>query len=175
MVNVQILKYTKVREIAFSLVFTGLAVLTPMAFHLAGASAAGKMFLPMHFFVLLAGLLLGWRAGVFTGLLTPLASYSLTAMPPAAILPFVVIEAVLYGFLAGVLGRRLNIYLALFGALVLGRIFLAAAIFILPTNLNALPYVFGALKAGWPGILAQLVFLPMAVKKINNFFQTVKI
>lgn len=166
MTNVQVLKLTKTKELIFSLVFTGLAVLTPLIFHLAGAAAAGKMFLPMHFFILITGLFLGWRAGLFIGLSTPLISYSLASMPPAAILPFVVIEACLYGFLAGLLSRKLNIFFALVGALILARLFLAAAIFVLPTNLNAFAYVFGAIKAGWPGILAQLVFVPIIVKKL---------
>ena len=67
-----ILKYADIRSYVFTLVFILLDVAVPWLFH--QFNLAGPTFLPMHIFVLIAGLIFGWRAGLIVGLLTPLAS-----------------------------------------------------------------------------------------------------
>ena len=67
-----ILKYTDIRSYVLTLVFVLLDVLVPWVFH--QFHLAGPTFLPMHIFVLIAGLVFGWRAGLIVGLLTPLTS-----------------------------------------------------------------------------------------------------
>lgn len=172
MTNFQVLYLTKIKILFFVLVFTTLSILTPLVAHYFGGVAAGRLFLPMHFFVLTAGLLLGWRAGLVVGVLTPLISYSLTNMPPVMVLPFVVIEVAAYGFWAGFFQQKFkNVWLSLIGALILGRMILFAGLILLPTKLPALPYVFGAIENGWRGIALQIILVPMAVIAVNRFLR----
>jgi hypothetical protein len=164
------------RTLFFALVFTVLSVITPLLTHYFGGVAAGRVFLPMHFFVLAAGLWLGWRAGLAVGILTPLVSYAVSAMPLLPVLPFVTIELTAYGFFSGLLGSRVkNIWLALAGALILGRLFLWLGLVLLPTKLVATQYLIGVLKAGWLGILLQLILVPLAVKLIQRFLKDERI
>ena len=75
----------------------------------------GRVFLPMHIPVLLAGFLAGPLAGFIVGLLAPGLSTLLTGMPPAVITPVMTLELPLYGLTAGLFYYRmhLNIYIAL--------------------------------------------------------------
>ena len=68
----KVLAYTDIRSYVFTAGFISLAVATPWVFH--QFYLAGPTFLPMHIFVLVAGLLFGWRAGLIVGLFTPLVS-----------------------------------------------------------------------------------------------------
>jgi hypothetical protein len=170
--NIQVLHKTKIKTLFFVVVFTILSVITPMLTHYFGGPAAGRTFLPMHFFVLVAGLLLGWRAGLAVGILTPLISFSLTGMPLATALPFIVIETAAYGFFAGLLRESVkNIWMALIGAIVLGRAFLWLGIVIFPTKLAATQYLIGVIQAGWRGILLQLILVPFVVLTIQRFLK----
>jgi LytS/YehU family sensor histidine kinase len=168
-----VLTFTDLRSYVFTVTFILLAVATPWAahqFHLAGPT-----FLPMHIFVLLAGLLFGWRAGLAVGLFTPLASYAITGMPVIAILPQIVIELSCYGLVAGLLREKLNLRFvwALVGAMVAGRLALILTVSILslsgaiysPLGAEASPFaaVWSTVKQGWPGILIQLILIPFIV------------
>lgn len=79
------LKLTDVRTYLFIAAFVVLSVLMPWALH--QYPLAGPTFLPMHLFIFVAALAGGWRAGLVVGLLTPFASFAVSGMPPAAILP----------------------------------------------------------------------------------------
>ena len=65
----------------------------------------------MHVFVIIAGLLFGWRAGLIVGFCTPLVSYIISGMPVAPILPQIIIELSAYGFTAGILRERFNLHI----------------------------------------------------------------
>jgi len=169
-----VLRFTDVRSYIITAVFILLDVLVPRlfhAFHLAGAT-----YLPMHIFVLMAGLLFGWRAGLIVGLLTPISSYAVAHMPAAAILPQVTIELAVYGLVAGLLRERLSLkpIWSLLGAMVAGRIALfvtVAAIYLVaggvysPLGAEATPWsaVWSTIRQGLPGMMIQLALLPTAV------------
>jgi len=160
----RILTLSQVKYYIFSAVFTGLAVVTPTIFH--QFNLAGPTFLPMHIFVLIAGLLFGWRTGLLVGLLSPLMSYSITHMPPLAILPETILELGVYGLAIGLLRERnLNIWVSLISAMVLGR--LARLVFVLVFGLhtNFLQY----LQMSWPGIALQLVLIPAVIYLLQKF------
>lgn len=176
MINTQAIKLTQTRRLIFVLSFIALSVATPMVAHFFGGVAAGRLFLPMHFFVLSAGLLLGWQAGLAVGILTPLISFSLTAMPLAIVLPFISIELASYGFFAGFLQERFkNVLLSLVGAMILGRAFLWLGIVILPTKLIANQYLIGAVQSGWRGIALQILLVPVIVLVIQKFLKNERI
>lgn len=169
-----VLKYRDVRSYVFTAAFVSLAVLAPWVFH--QFHLAGPTFLPMHIFVLMAGLLFGWRAGLAVGLLTPLASYAVSGMPVLTILPQVLIELSAYGLIAGILREKYNLRAtwSLLGAMIGGRLALLLALLIIylvagetysPLGLETSPFVAfsSVIKQGWPGIVIQLVSIPALI------------
>ena len=172
MVNLRVQSLSKIKTLFFASIFTALSVLTPLAAHYFGGVAAGRLFLPMHFFVLAAGLVLGWRGGLAVGILTPLISYSASGMPVVAVLPFVLLELAAYGFFAGLLQERIkNVWAALAGALILGRVILFLGIAVLPTKLVASQYVVSAMLNGWRGVALQVLLVPVAVVFVRRFLR----
>jgi thiamine transporter ThiT len=165
-----ILKFWDVRSYIFTAVFVSLSVATPWLFH--QFNLAGATFLPMFFFIFIAGLIFGWRAGLAVGMLTPLFSYGISRMPVLNILPQVVIEAAVFGLTAGLLREKLNLrfFWALLGAMFAG--FLALFVFVLarslfntvynPLGASGSPYsvVWTTIKQGWPGLAIQLAVVP---------------
>lgn len=184
----KVLKYTDIRSYAFTAVFISLAVATPWVFH--QFYLAGPIFLPMHIFVLLAGLLFGWRAGLVVGLFTPLASYGVSGMPALAILPQIVVELSFYGLAAGILRQKFNLRViwSLIGAMMVGRLALLLTVSILclggaiysPLSLytgvgaevNPLTVIWSVIWLGWPGIVIQLVSLPLMVKSLEKWMKS---
>jgi len=151
-----------------------LAVAVPWIFH--QFHLAGATFLPMHIFVLIAGLLFGWRAGLIVGLFTPLVSYFISGMPALNVLPQVVIEVSAYGLVAGILREKYNLRTiwSLLGALIGGRLILLSAISIIyliggqsysPLGPESSPVAsfWSTVKQGWPGVVVQLAFIPAVV------------
>jgi len=82
------------------------AILLPAAAHLTGAPV--RWLLPMHWPVILAGLMLGWRSGLLVGLLAPATNFLLTGYPLPMVLPAMTVELMVYGFLSGFLFQRLH-------------------------------------------------------------------
>lgn len=133
---------------------------------------AGRIFLPMHIPVLLAGFISGPVSGLLIGLLAPGLSFALTGMPPSYAVPLMTVELCMYGLAAGLFyfRLRLNIYVALIVSLVLGRIGFAIGLLILGLFID-LPYgvktYFSvAVVTGLPGIVIQLVFIPPIVAAV---------
>ena len=161
----KVLIFSEIRYYIFSLAFAGLSVLTPAIFH--QFNLAGAKFLPMHIFVLLAGLLFGWRAGLLVGTLSPLISYGLTQMPALNILPEIIMELGTYGLVTGLLReKKLNIWISLLSAMVLGRLARLLFVLISESETNLLNY----LQMGWPGVVLQLALIPLAVYLLQKFF-----
>lgn len=177
MTNVKVLSQSKIKSASFIAVFTALAVATPMATHFFAGANAGRLFLPMHLFVFVAALLLGWRAGMIVGILTPLISFSLTGMPMIAVLPLVAAEIMLYGILAGYFHKTkgLNIILSLLGAMIAGRIMLWIIIAILPIKIAATAYILSAAKAGMIGIAMQLILVPLIYASAKKYISDERI
>ena len=169
-----ILRYTDVRSYIFTGVFVLLSVAVPLIFH--QFHMAGATYLPMHIFVLITGLLFGWRAGLLVGLLTPLASYAVAGMPALPVLPQIIIELSAYGLVAGILREKFNLRLtwSLLGAMVAGRLVLFLGVLVIyliagkvysPLGLEANPFlvVWSVIKQGWPGIGIQLASIPAVI------------
>lgn len=175
-----ILRYTDIRSYVLTLVSVSLAVSVPWVFH--QFHLAGPTFLPMHIFVLIAGLAFGWRAGLIVGLFTPLASYAVSGMPVLRILPQIVVELSAYGLVAGILREKFNLRVvwSLAGAMIGGRLALCLTVLIIylvagesysPLGLEANPFivVWSVMKQGWPGIVIQLASIPMIIWLVGKF------
>jgi niacin transporter len=138
------------------------SVLLPAAAHLSGLSV--RVWLPMHWPVLLAGLLYGWRSGALVGVAAPGLSYLVSGMPYPPMLPAMAIELGAYGLVAGFLRERLrwNPFLATATAIVAGRlIFVAVAVATGATGPSLPDYARAALLPGVAAAVAQAALLPL--------------
>lgn len=139
----------------------------------------GSMLLPMHIPVLFCGLICGWQYGAVVGFVLPLLRYVLFGMPP--IFPTGVsmsFELAVYGAVIGLIMQQLskrnttdsgknyvrNLYLALIGAMLAGRIVWGLVRFILaratmqPFTMEM--FMAGAFLTAIPGIIVQLILIP---------------
>ena len=148
------------------------AVVLPQFFHAAGAAvgagtALGEVFLPMHLPIILVGLLAGPFAGAVSGLLGPLASFALSGMPGAAMLPFMMIE------LAGLLHNGKMPTLAKVALTqIAGRAVRAAAILIavyaLGNEAVRVSAIWLSIRAGMYGLALQWILLPLIVSGVER-------
>jgi LytS/YehU family sensor histidine kinase len=160
----KVLTFSQAKYYFFSLAFVSLAVGVPFLLH--QFNLAGPKFLPMHFFVMFAGLLFGWRTGLLVGALSPLMSFGLTQMPAMAILPQVVLELAVYGLVAGLLKEKgVNTWVSLIGAMVLGRAARILFILALAPKMEALQFI----QSSIPGIFLQLALVPVAVYLLQKY------
>jgi niacin transporter len=164
----------RIRFITHAALYLALSVLLPIGFHAFGMG--GRVFLPMHIPVLLAGFLMGPIGGVVVGLLAPLLSFLITGMPPTYAVPLMSMELPMYGLVAGIAYRKLhlNVYIALVAAMLVGRLMFGVGLFALGLFMD-LPYTAsaffasgGALWSGLPGIAVQLVLIPIVVAALNR-------
>lgn len=139
------------------------AFLLPAAAHAAGLPV--RLLLPMHWPVLLAGLIFGWRGGALVGLSAPGLSFALSGYPLPVVLPAMTVELATYGFVVGLLRQRLrwNPFAATAGAIVAGR-----AVFITVAAATGVAgdaafsaYLRAALLPGLAAAAAQVALLPL--------------
>ena len=160
-------RHLSIRTLTTLGLLLAVGLLLPIVLHSLFGAAGGKTFLPMHYAVLLGGLLLGPVAGAFLGIATPSLSTLMTGMPAVAILPPMVVELAVYGLVAGLVRRRwkLAVLWSLLLAMVAGRIALGLAVALLGPSigLKASPvaYVLASIVAGLPGIAVQVVVTPL--------------
>ena len=170
----------QVQKLTTGALFVAFGVFLPLVFHFTGLS--GAVFLPMHIPVLIAGLLLGGKAGFAVGILTPFISSMLTGMPPIMpTLPRMAVELSVYGLTVGYFyqSRNFSLLLSLLGAMLLGRVASLVTIYILVVvldlGINPLIYVKAATVHAFPGIIAQLFLIPLIIKKLESTFELQKI
>ncbi|MBQ1263898.1 MAG: ECF transporter S component [Oscillospiraceae bacterium] len=152
-----------------------LCVVLPMAFH--AIPNAGSVILPMHIPVLLCGLICGWPWGFLCGLIGPALSSLLTGMPPAAILPAMMVECCTYGLVAGIMialvktkHRMANLYISLVTAMIVGRIVAGAAkaLIFAVGEFGFAMWATSYFVTGLPGIIIQLALLPLVVVALEK-------
>ena len=137
----------------------------------------GSMLLPMHLPVLLCGFLCGGPWGAAVGFIAPLMRSAILGMPP----PFptavsMAFELAAYGFMSGFLYRRLpktlgGIYSSLIGAMLCGRVVWGAVMSVLllkGEGFTFAAFVAGAFTNAIPGIILQLVAIPVIVLALQK-------
>lgn len=150
-----------------------LCYVLPLALHSFGL---GSVLSPLHLPVLLCGLLCGGFSGAVCGLVGPIVSSILSGMPPATGLVSMIPELVTYGLVSGILMKKVrtgklyaDLYVSLVPAMVLGRIVggIAKAIFFAVMATGEVftlgLWISGYFVGTFPGILVQLVLLPLIV------------
>jgi hypothetical protein len=162
----------KSKKIVLSSIFIAFGIVLPMIFHT--VNLAGSIFLPMHTPVLVAGYLLGPGCGALVGVITPIISGLMTGMPPLVpVMPIMAFELCAYGFLTGfIFSKTQKVYISLIGAMIGGRLFAVVGAFFVSLTIapqvSPLVYVFGNLTTAIPGMLIQIIFIPILVKYLNK-------
>lgn len=163
----------KIKDLVWAGLFLAFGILIPYIFHVTGLS--GQIFLPMHIPVLLCGLVLGWKYGVFVGMLSPIINSAILGMPPMFPVGIcMMFELATYGLVTGILYKinKCNIFISIISAMFLGRLVSGIMNYIFLT-LGGNGFVLGAFITGtfvkgvW-GILIQLILIPVIVKALEH-------
>lgn len=166
---VEILSNRKVKYVVGTILLSGIGIALPRIFHM--LAGAGATFLPMHICVLIAALTFGAISSTIVAGSSVIFSYLLTGMPSLARLPYMLIELVIYGILLSVFNKKFNSYISLVMTVVLGRILYAGVLFSAVNILGLSSYgisVMESVRIGIPGIILQLLFVPVLVKIMNK-------
>lgn len=165
-----------VRQLVLAALFLALAFVLPL---LTGqVPKVGNMLCPMHFPVLLCGFVLGGPWGLAVGFAAPLLRSVLFGMPPMfPVAISMAFELATYGLVSGLLWRRAKhtlpaLYAVLLTAMVSGRIIWGIVRFVL-AGLTGGSFPFsaflsGALFTAVPGIVAQLVLIPLLLTALQK-------
>ena len=154
------------------------AVALPQIMHFLGIisgleTALGEVFLPMHLPVILAGFLAGPAVGAIAGLFAPLISHSLTAMPSAALLPFMTAELCIYGLCAGLL-KDVNVsdIIKVLAVQIVGRgvraVLIVISVYLIHISSINVNIIWLSIKSGIIGIILQLVLIPLILYRVKG-------
>lgn len=163
-------KMSPVKKSIITAVCIALCVVLPQAFH--AIPNAGSIYCPMHIPVLLCGLICGWQYGLLCGIAGPLVSALITGMPPAAVLPGMLVECAVYGALTGLMMQLVHtkkvypdLYISLLAAMLGGRIIsgIAKALIFSAGSYSMTAWVTGSFVTSLPGIIVHLVLIPSIV------------
>ena len=151
--------------------FIIIAALLPAFVHSMGWN--GAVLLPMHWTVLLAGLVFGPLGGFAAGLLSPLVSYAISGLPAAAMLLPMTLETATYGLGSGVFRKlKLNVYVSTFLAMIAGRlVYTFTFLFLGRISTSILAFWQKAFKPGLVSALIMLLALPLLASAMGNILQ----
>lgn len=164
-------KQINTKKLSLAAMFLALALLLP--FLTGQVAQLGSMLCPMHLPVLLCGFFCGGWWGLLVGLLAPVLRSIIFGMPP--MFPVAVcmsLELATYGLVTGVLHSKLPkkkwmTYISLISAMILGRIVWGLVMFVCmgfdTSKFGLSAFLSGAVTTGIPGIILQLVLVPVIV------------
>ncbi len=159
------LELKSIRSYLFNTLFIAFAIGLPVIAHLAGAPV--RYLLPMHWTIILAGLVYGKKGGAISGFLTPSLSFMISGMPYLPMLLPMTIELTAYGFITGYMREnlKLNSFLSVAVALVAGRVlFLLSVLFAGSFTGSFSDYASSAMMPGLIAATAQIILLPFIAK-----------
>ena len=159
--------FSPARNVVLAALFLALAFVLPMVTgHL---PQVGNMLCPMHFPILLCGFVLGGPWGLAVGFAAPLFRSALFGMPPMfPIAISMAFELAAYGAVSGWLYRRVKHTLPMtYATLVWGAVrFVLAGLSGSSFPFSA--FLSGALFTAVPGIIAQLVLIPLIITALQE-------
>lgn len=163
----------KIFKICYSAVLIALGLVLPQFTHLIGGGGAGSIFLPIHLPVFIAGLCIGASSGVLVAIVLPILSFMLTGMPSAVILPYMIVELCVYGFVCGMLSKKTNrIMMPIVIAQVSGRavyvLIVAISLVFGVSSFASVGVVLTTIAKGLVGVAVQLAVLPVLVKAFRR-------
>ena len=169
-------KRNDIKKLTLSAMFLAMAFVMP--FLTGQIPQVGAMLCPMHIPVLLCGFFCGAPLGLVVGLIAPILRSFVLGMPPMFPKAFcMAFELATYGFVAGWLHNKLpkkkvNVYISLLSAMIIGRLVWGIVMFCCmgldfsKFGLNA--FLAGAVLNALPGIIVQIVFIPVLVITLEN-------
>lgn len=166
----------KIFDMVLAAMFLAIGIVLP--FFTGQIPQIGRMLLPMHLPVLLCGLICGWQYGGAVGFVLPLLRHMLFGMPAMPNGLAMAFELAAYGIIVGLLYSRsrwqcvISLYRALLGAMIGGRL-VWAAVRVVMTGVAQLPFTWeiflaDAFISAIPGIILQLVFIPVLMVTLNR-------
>ena len=158
----------------------GLGVVLPLIVH--GLGLSPRAFLPMHFPVFLAGILLSPVYAGLVGIMAPALSCGFTGQPTIEQVLRMMPELAVYGAGTSLIlrflpllpglprnwGRMAAMAVAMLVAMVLGRATYIAAAAVFATAENLGYYVAVLITPAIPGIIAQLLLVPVVASRIEK-------
>lgn len=81
-------------------------IIVPQLFHL--IPGGGLVWLPIYFFTLVGAYKYGWRVGLLTAVLSPIANSLMFGMPAVAVLPAILLKSTILAFVAGFWAAKFN-------------------------------------------------------------------
>ncbi len=93
------LPYSNAKTYLVAFLFVLGNLVMPQLFHL--IPQGGMIWLPIYFFTLVGAYKYGWKVGLLTAVLSPLANSALFGMPDVAVLPAILLKSVLLAIAAG--------------------------------------------------------------------------
>ena len=164
------------KKITRSAVLIAVGIILPMLFHNFGIS--GKIFLPMHFPPLIAGFIVGPVYGAIIGFVLPLINFAINGMPAMPMAALMSVELAIFGLVTGLLyakfkypfaiSNRVKIIFSLILAMLAGRIVYSGLSAIFIEFENPLIMIAGGVSTGLPGIIGQLLLIPIIVFAIEK-------
>lgn len=169
-------------NLVLSAIFLALAFVLP--FLTGQIPEIGSMLCPMHIPVILCGFICGWQYGLVVGLCAPLIRSLILGMPPLfpaafcmafELATYGVVSALMYQFLPK---KKGFVYVSLLVAMILGRAVWGIAMFAC-VGLNSSAFGFSAFLSGAfvnaiPGIILQIILVPILVIVYNKIFKEKK-
>lgn len=160
------LSVVNVRTYLFAVLFVGGNMLLPQLCHL--MPDGGKIFLPIYFFTLIASYKFGLKVGILTAVLSPLCNHFLFGMPPAGMLPVLLVKSTLLALVGATVADRsqrvslLHVAAVVVAYQVLGGI----AEWLIASDLAAALQDF---KIGFLGMLLQVVLGWVILKGLAKY------
>ena len=160
------LSVVNVRTYLFAVLFVGGNMLLPQLCHL--MPDGGKIFLPIYFFTLIASYKFGLKVGILTAVLSNLCNHLLFGMPPAGMLPVLLVKSTLLALVGAIVADRsqrvslLHVAAVVVAYQVLGGI----AEWLIASDLSAALQDF---KIGFPGMLLQVVLGWVILKGLAKY------
>lgn len=164
------------KNLVLSGFFIALGLILP--FFTAQIPSIGNKLLPMHIPVLLCGFILGWKYGLIVGFIVPIFRSILFGMPPMFPTAFAMaFELATYGLLSGLLYKTLsknkgNIFISLVTAMIGGRIIWGIVSYFLyginDTVFNMEIFASGAFIDAIPGMIIQLIIIPLIISSLER-------
>ncbi len=148
------LSYSEMRAYMWAAIFIVGNIALPQLCHL--IPQGGLIWLPIYFFTLIAAYKYGWRVGLLTAVLSPVVNNLLFGMPPAAVLPSILIKSTLLALIAAYVAHRTGrVSILLLLAVVLGYQVLGCGI---ESLMHGSIYAgLQDFRLGVPGMLLQVI------------------
>lgn len=163
---------SEIKKLTITGILMALSVVLSYVIHSIGGMALGTMLLPLHFMILLIGLLCGLKYGIIAGILLPFINFMLTGRPPFPTNLLMAIELATYGGIIALCKKKIPVIISLPIAMIAGRVinlFSTLILYQLQDNDFALKaFLTKNVIDGLLGIVLQLIFIPAIIYALKQ-------